>query len=166
MWAAAGGWNRGGMGEKAGIWLAGLAVVVASLLLCSVADAQVEGDQSADRWVTIAARECDNYTDIRANLARNNIQESLRDLGQDTLYQSGDPIDPRTELAGQPNCRPLVGWTFTFGRAIAGSPVKGPWGSLSVVSVPDQTQIVTKADVPARDFDGTPSRVGRRSRAR
>ena len=140
------------VGRRVG--LAG-AVLVAALVWCPGAGAQV-GDQSADRWVTIAARECDSYQDIRANLARNNIQESLQDLGKDTLYTSGEPIDPRKELAGQPNCRPLVGWRFTLGRGIAGQ-VDGTWGSLSVVSDPDGGQpIVTKADVPARDFNGNP----------
>lgn len=86
-----------------------LTLLVVLLALPAGAAAQVEGNQSADRWVPIAARECDSYTDIRANLARNNIQESLQDLGEDTLYESGEPIDPRTELAGQPKCRPLTG---------------------------------------------------------
>ena len=36
--------------------------------------------------VTIAARECPEYTDITANRARNDIQESLEDLGADTPY--------------------------------------------------------------------------------
>ena len=81
-----------------------------SLVTCPAAPAQTADPQSADRFVTIAARECDSYTDVRANLARNNIMESLRDLGADTLYESGEPIDPRTELVGQPACRPLVGW--------------------------------------------------------
>ena len=59
--------------------------------------------------VTYAARACPSYQDITANLARNNIQESLRDLGADTLYSSGEPISPSKEAQGQPNCTPLVG---------------------------------------------------------
>ena len=90
-----------------------VAVAGAGLAVCPAA-----GAQSADRWVTIAARECDTYTDIRANLARNNIMESLKDLGADTLYTSGEPIDPRTELEGQPNCRPIVGWRFATGTGL------------------------------------------------
>jgi hypothetical protein len=109
--------------------------VVTALALSATPTAQAQGTGSADRWVTIAARACDSYQDIRANLARNNSMESLQDLGADTLYEPGQPVDPRTELAGQPKCRPLVGWRFTFGSAIAGSPVAGPWGSLSVVSL-------------------------------
>jgi hypothetical protein len=38
-------------------------------------------NQGTDYFVTIAARVCDTYTDIFANGSRNNIQESLRDLG-------------------------------------------------------------------------------------
>jgi uncharacterized protein DUF11 len=131
--------------------LAGL-VTTAALALCPAAWAQ-----SADRWVTIAARECDDYDDIRANLARNNIQESLQDLGADTLYVSGEPIDPRKELEGQPSCRPITGFMFTFGDGIAGNTVDGPWGELSVVTNPDGGQdLVTRDSVPARDFNGHP----------
>ena len=59
--------------------------------------AGLERRDQLPRHDTIAARECDDYTDIRANLARNDIQESLEDLGADTLYEPGEPIDPRTE---------------------------------------------------------------------
>jgi uncharacterized repeat protein (TIGR01451 family) len=132
-------------------------VCVGGLAMAPAAWAQIEGAQSADRWVTIAARECDDYDDIRANLARNNIMESLEDLGADTLYESGDPVDPRTEQEGQPDCRPITGWRFTFGDGIAGSTVDGSWGELSVVTDPDGgQQPVTKATVPARDFNGHP----------
>ena len=133
------------------VLVAVVAVVGAGLAVCPAA-----GAQSADRWVTIAARECDSYTDIRANLARNNIMESLKDLGADTLYTSGEPIDPRTELEGQPNCRPIVGWRFVTGTGYQSRAVDGPWGSLSIVNGADSGEYVTKADVPARDFDGHP----------
>ena len=56
--------------------------------------------------LTVAARSCPTYQDITANLARNNIQESLQDLGVDTLYQSGEPISYSVENEGQPNCSP------------------------------------------------------------
>ena len=136
-----------------------LAVVIAgaTLVVTPAAGAQIRGDQSADRWVTIAARECDDYDDIRANLARNDIMESLQDLGADTLYQSGEPIDPRTELRGQPSCRPITGWRFAFGSSYQSHAVSGPWGSLSIVTDPDGgQQPVTEASVPARDFNGHP----------
>lgn len=110
--------------------------------------------RGTDVFVTIAARECDEYTDIRANLARNNIMESLQDLGQDTLYSSGDQIDPRTEQAGQPDCRPLVGWRFTFGSSYQTRAVTGVWGALSKVLNADGTSVVTRGTVPARDYQG------------
>ena len=45
--------------------------------------------QGTDYFVTIAARQCPTYEDITANRARNNIQESLKDLGPDTPYAAG-----------------------------------------------------------------------------
>jgi hypothetical protein len=62
------------------------------LLTPSIATAQTS--------VTIAARACPSYQAITANLARNDIQESLRDLGPDTLYRAGQPIDPDRSAAG------------------------------------------------------------------
>jgi uncharacterized repeat protein (TIGR01451 family) len=131
-------------------------VTGAALLVCPTAGAQVAGNESADRWVTIAARECDDYDDIRANLARNNIQESLQDLGEDTLYVSGEPVNPVKELEGQPTCRPITGWRFTLGDGIAGDTVDGVWGKLSVVTDPDSPDFTTAATVPARDWQGDP----------
>ena len=134
------------------VLVAVVAVVGAGLAVCPAA-----GAQSADRWVTIAARECDSYTDIRANLARNNIMESLQDLGADTLYTSGEPIDPRTELEGQPNCRPIVGWRFMTGTGYQSRAVSGPWG----IAVDRHRRRLRRADRDqgggaARDFDGHP----------
>ena len=57
-----------------------------------------DGD-GTDYFVTIAARQCPTYTDIRANRARNNIQESLKDLGADTPYAAGQPISPAIEIS-------------------------------------------------------------------
>jgi hypothetical protein len=137
-----------------------ITVVVLALVVCPPAHAQTADppvSSSADLFVTIAARECDDYDDIRANLARNNIMESLRDLGADSLYESGDPLDPLTEQEGQPTCRPITGWRFTWGSGILSRAVSGPWGSLSIVTDPDGgQQPVTKASVPARDFQGRP----------
>jgi hypothetical protein len=67
-----------------------------------------------------------------------------------------DPIDPRTEREGQPNCGP-IDWRFTFGTSYRSRAVRGPWGALSIVTDPDGGNVpVTKATVPARDFDGHP----------
>jgi uncharacterized repeat protein (TIGR01451 family) len=112
-----------------------------------------DGD-GTDTFVTIAARQCPSYESIRANRARNNIQESLKDLGDDTPYTAGQPISPLIEDATQPACTPITGWRFTLGRGIAGSPVTGPWGSLSVVSSPFPTDVTTLASIPGRDNQG------------
>ncbi len=111
-----------------------------------------DGD-GTDYFLTIAARSCPSYESITANLARNNIQESLRDLGADTLYTSGEPIKPAKENAGQPDCTPITGWKFTLGKGIGG-PVKGPWGALSIVTSPFSTDITTLGSVPDRDSMG------------
>ena len=71
--------------------------------------------------VTIVARECVRSTKVTANKARNNIMETLQDLGANTPYgQPGVPniINPAIEEQYQPppGCVPLVNWVFTFGR--------------------------------------------------
>lgn len=115
-----------------------------------------DGSRS-DVFVTIAARECSTYGEITANRARNNIQESLRDLGADTLYNAGEEITPAREDEGQPNCRPITGWSFTLGTGIRSKAVAGPWGALSIVTEPfGAPPIVTEASVPLRDDNGRP----------
>ncbi|HZC14368.1 MAG TPA: hypothetical protein VE270_10160, partial [Thermoleophilaceae bacterium] len=99
----------------------GLVATAVLLLLGAIAPsafAQPPPDgQATDRFVTIVARECPEYTDITANRARNDIQESLRDLGDDTSYVAGQAIDPAIEARDQPNppCVPITGWRFTLG---------------------------------------------------
>ena len=104
--------------------------------------------------VTFVARQCPTYQDITANLARNNIQESLQDLGGDTAYTSGQPIAPSVETPNQPNCTPLTGWDFTFGNGING---KDPTTKLSRVSNPVSPPFTTKASVPLLDTNGNPT---------
>ncbi|MDQ5840456.1 MAG: DUF11 domain-containing protein [Chloroflexota bacterium] len=119
--------------------------------------AQALNGKGTDRFVTLVARECPAYTDITANRARNDIQESLRNLGADTPYRPGQPIDPAIESANQPDCTPLPDWTFTLGTGYASRAVSGPWGSLSIVKSPYDTNIVTQAQVPLRDYAGRPT---------
>jgi uncharacterized repeat protein (TIGR01451 family) len=131
-----------------------------AIVLClpASASAQVAPDEpngsGTDLFVTVAARECSTYDAIRANLARNNIMESLQDLGKDTLYTSGEPINPLKELRGQPLCKPISGWTFTVGSGIKEKAVSGPWGSLSIVTGAEDTPILTEASTPLRGWGG------------
>ncbi len=97
--------------------------------------------------VTFVARVCPTYTDIMANRARNNIQESLRDLGKDTVYTAGQPISPSIEDPNQPQCHPLDDWQFALGTGYVGktpatdylSTVSGDFGQVIKVqpSVPE-----------------------------
>ena len=106
--------------------------------------------------VTLAARRCPTYADISANKSRNNIMESLKDLGPDTTYAYDEQVSPSVEAATQPKCTPIVGWHFTFGSGIAPQ-VTGPWGALSVVSNPDASSPVTKTSVPLLNSNGVPT---------
>jgi uncharacterized repeat protein (TIGR01451 family) len=108
----------------------------------------------AQTSVTIAARSCPSYESITANLARNDIQESLRDLGEDTRYRPGQPIDPDVEASGQPLCAPLPNWRFTLGRGYRTRAVTGAWGSLSIVTSPFSDSIVTRDSVPLLNAAG------------
>ena len=40
--------------------------------------------------ITLVARPCRAYTDVMAKPARNDVQESLRDLGKNSVYPSFD----------------------------------------------------------------------------
>ena len=117
-----------------------------------------------ERYVTIAARVCDDYSSITGNRARNNIMESLRDLGADTPYGTrvGDRlipnlVDPAIEAEFQPppGCRPLAGWEFKLGTGIIGRADAGIWGELSRVTGPyGDPAILTRESVPLRDQFG------------
>ena len=127
------------------------------LSLAPAAQAQEADGEGTDYFVTIAARECPTYPDITANRARNDIQESLEDLGADTAYTAKQPISPLIEDANQPNCSPLADWRFTLGKGYQTRAVTGPWGALSIVTEPYGTDIVTEPSVPLLDPSGTPT---------
>jgi hypothetical protein len=128
---------------------------VAVLLAAVAAPGTPAQAASADNYlVTFVARQCPTYQDITANLARNNIQESLQDLGADTAYVSGQPISPSVETPNQPNCTALTGWDFTFGDGINGVT---PGTNLSRVSDPVSPPFTTQASVPLLDTSGNPT---------
>jgi hypothetical protein len=108
--------------------------------------------------VTVAARSCPTYTDIMANKARNNVMQSLQDLGVNSIYPSGTPVGPTIETdpaTGQSACTPLEGWTVGFGNSF-GAPEVGPWGSLTPVVNLNGTA-TTKASTPLLDSLGNPT---------
>jgi len=101
--------------------------------------------------VTFVARVCDGYSQVMANLARNDIQESLQDLGKDTVYRSGQPIDPSIEDPQDPACRPLDGWKFDLGTGYRKA------GALSTVTGRLATAGPTADDVPQLNAQGDPT---------
>ena len=131
------------------------ALVVVLLAVAAAALAASRAEAASDRLVTFAARVCDDYPDVTANRARNNIQESLRDLGADTLYGAGEAVQPAKEQTGQSTCRPLPGWRFTLGTGSQTRAVVGPWGALARVTNPYSTSIVTQSSVPLLDVFGS-----------
>ncbi|MFD8568643.1 DUF5979 domain-containing protein [Streptomyces sp. NPDC059639] len=104
--------------------------------------------------VTFVARKCPQYTDVMANKARNNVQESLRDLGPDSNYTSGEAVSAAKEAAGSPlpPCEPLTGWTMSTGGGITAK--SGATQNLSTVSSPYRQNITTKASTPELDAQG------------
>jgi hypothetical protein len=125
-------------------------VAGASLVAAPDASAAVPGQQPLS--VTYVARQCGTYTDVMANKARNNLQESLRDLGPDSTYASGGSVTVAAEAAGSPACTPLAGWGFSTGTGIT---AKTPATlHLSTVSGPLRSDIVTQSSVPELDAAG------------
>ena len=109
--------------------------------------------------MTLVARQCTGYPKVRANRARNNIMQSLQNLGPDTNYTDGEAISVAKESAAPqdpPNCVPLVGWQFGTGTGI-GSVVSGRWGGLSSVNGTGRTIGPTEASIPLRNPNGSVS---------
>jgi choice-of-anchor A domain-containing protein/uncharacterized repeat protein (TIGR01451 family) len=123
----------------------------------NVATVTVDVTPRQAKLVTFVARVCPSYDDVTANLARNDIQESLRPLGADSVYESGRPIDPDIEAANQAACKPLPDWQLTLGTGIEQRAVSGPWGSLSIVTDPFATPIVTLAETDLLNDRGEPT---------
>lgn len=123
----------------------------------NVATVTIAVSATKAKLVTFVARVCSSYTDVMANRARNDIQESLHDLGPNSVYTAGQPIDPDLEAANQPDCRPLPDWQFTLGTGIEERAVSGPWGSLSIVTDPFATPIVTRDVTDLLNDQGQPT---------
>jgi hypothetical protein len=131
----------------------GLLALAAGALLCGLTPSA----SAAPYTITLVARSCPDYPDVMANRARNDIQESLRDLGKDTAYplDGSVPISPAIEEANDPNCSPITGWEFKFGDGINGTD-NGPWGSLSKVRNPINHSLVTLPSTPLLNKFGAP----------
>jgi len=115
--------------------------------------------QAATYQVTVAARACPNYSDVFANRSRNNIMESLQNLGPDSPYTSFTQVLPLVEdgYAPQTSCHALSGWKFSFGSGYT-RPVPGT--NLSYVTGTSSTNNrieTTKSSTPLLDQYGVPT---------
>jgi hypothetical protein len=131
-----------------------------SLLLVSIfaiLSSQALGQQ---KIVTFVARECPNYTDVMANKARNNIMQSLRNLGIDSIYsqtQAVSNLEEESVTTQLNNCIPLNNWKFTIGNGINSSKDTGSFGSLSKVRSVLRTTEATRNDTDILTANGSPS---------
>jgi hypothetical protein len=142
---------------------AAVLAVTAGALIATVAPAHAAAAKRTPRsysysapqpryTITFAARDCPAYSDVMANRARNNIMETLQDLGKDSVYTGGQAVDPSIEEPNDPDCKPLNGWQFQMGSGY------GKSGQLShVTGSPLIVTGDTKTNVPVLNPDGTPS---------
>jgi hypothetical protein len=149
---------RVGVSRALRVALVVAACIVASLMSCVPAQASPRIKRAASSagsgyFVTFAALWCESYTDIFANRARNDIVESLRDLGPDTQYgTSGALINPMYEKQPpQDRCHPVTDWEFALGTGYITRADTGAWGSISRVTGTYSTSIVTKSSTPLLD---------------
>jgi hypothetical protein len=105
--------------------------------------------------VTFVARVCPTYPSIMANRARNNIQESLRDLGKDTVYTAGQPVSPTIEGPNNPACTPLDDWQFQMGTGYTGKTPASDY--LSTVTGAYPQTIRVQPTTPELDPQGQPT---------
>jgi hypothetical protein len=107
----------------------------------------------------MVARYCPTYSDVFANRARNNIMESLQDLGPDSPYTNFVAVDPSVEdgMAPQTSCKPLPNWTFAFGNGIASNANGTNLSYVTGTSSVNNRQVTTQASTPLLDTNGNPT---------
>ena len=137
------------------------ALVALSISVGAVASPAAAAPGDPAYQVTFVARVCPTYTAIMANRARNNIQESLRDLGKDTVYTAGQPVSPTIEGPNDPACTPLDDWQFQMGTGYTGKTPATDY--LSTVTGPYAQTIQVQPSTPELDPQGQPT--GRNLRA-
>jgi hypothetical protein len=129
--------------------VSGLVLLFTSWQLASTGAAQpaTNTNGTVDYSVTMAARYCPTYSDVFANRARNNIMESLQDLGPDSPYTNFVAVDPSVEdgMAPQTSCKPLPNWTFAFGNGIASNANGTNLSYVTGTSSVNNRQVTTQA---------------------
>ncbi|WP_297081728.1 LPXTG cell wall anchor domain-containing protein [uncultured Demequina sp.] len=130
-------------------------VLTVATLSLSAIGAAAPASAAGEHLVTLVARVCPTYADITANKARNDIMESLRDLGPDTPYARSGQVDAQTEISGSPNCQPLSDWGFTLGEGYTGKTAATL--QLSTVTGAYPGLITTEDSTPWLDSHGNPT---------
>ena len=140
------------------------ALVALGLAAVPASAQQRTGDQI--RQVTIAARSCPSYQAITANRARNNIMESLKDLGADTPYGAERaPVPRRPGGRGARSSRTVHADRQLGVHARQGDldPRRGPAGAVGPAELRDRPvqrrRSSRRRSVPLRDGDGPADRA-------
>ena len=135
-------------------WLAAVALACGVWLGVGTAAAAAQGTGYS---VTFAARQCTSYGDIFANRFRDDLMQTLQNVGPDSPYGPTDLVQPSFEdRSPQSNCTPLTGWEFTMGTQPDLAPLAGPWGSLTVVNH-DFPPVTTEAQTAVLNENGVPT---------
>jgi LPXTG-motif cell wall-anchored protein len=125
-------------------------VLPGALVAAGAATSEVDSGYT----LTVAARYCDDYTDVTANRSRDALQETFSPLGADSPYPGAFPVNPTAENsdpAQRDHCKPLPNWTFTLGAGISG----GSATDLSVVTGANGTAVTEAGPIHALSPDGT-----------
>lgn len=115
-------------------------------------------DPSSGMKITFVARSCTSFTNIMSNRVRDNSQEALSTLGNDSNYSSDTPVNPANETApssGQSGCQPYVGASFAIGTGSSTS-ANASTGKISQITSSTQTATTT-SQVPELNQFGAPT---------
>lgn len=134
----------------------------------SATPGKVATQATGDYKLTLVARYCPDspgnaYLNVRANRARNNIMQTLKDLGPDSNYNNSmnPPVNPTNEdAAPQDVCSPMpAGFPVTVGRTPSGfapQPVNGSGSPyLGKVTSPNTQRVL--ASTPLLNDQGQPT---------
>jgi hypothetical protein len=146
-----------GLGRRPLVAIAATLSMVATVVVLpgamAAASAAEESDSDSGYTLTLAARYCDQYTDVTANRNRNALQETFSPLGADSPYPGAFPISPASENldpAQRDHCKALPNWTFTLGDGIDG----GSATNLSVVTGTSGSAVTEAGPIHALSPDG------------
>jgi hypothetical protein len=152
------GWRSGARRGWLVLLVVGLCVVLLAPVVVVVAPGSAVGANVPAQQplsITYVARECASYSDIMANKRRNNLMESLRDLGPDSNYAAAEAVSAAKEQSGSPACVPLQDWRFSTGTAYTGP--SDATLNLSVLTNVLRSDVLTQASAPELDGQGEPT---------